>query len=224
MISGYTETLGAMVMMATSLLADNPIYDIDVDNLNVRETFCLAQNIWFEARNTSLEDQILVAQTTINRVHDRRYESTICEVVWEHRQFSWTHDGKSDAIQFTNPIDVRIWNQILETAILVQEGYIEDRSNGATHYHAHYVSPGWARKKIWLTSTDGHRFYKSKNYDKFMEADYDLEDAKFVKRIRMQMMRTMFNTLVSFDEVPDMTLPSVADPTVPISMEYTNAY
>ena len=52
---------------------------------------CLALNIYHEARSESMEGQIAVAQVTLNRVAHSEWPSTICEVVSEPKQFSWTH-------------------------------------------------------------------------------------------------------------------------------------
>jgi len=58
-----------------------------------KEIKCLADNIYFEARNESVKGQVAVASVTKNRVKSKHYPNTICKVVWEHRQFSWTLDG-----------------------------------------------------------------------------------------------------------------------------------
>ena len=51
---------------------------------------CLAMNIYHEARSESMQGQIAVAQVTLNRVEHDKWPSTICEVVYEPKQFSWT--------------------------------------------------------------------------------------------------------------------------------------
>jgi spore germination cell wall hydrolase CwlJ-like protein len=43
--------------------------------------WCMAQNIYYEARGSSLADQAAVADVVLNRMQDRRYPNTICEVV-----------------------------------------------------------------------------------------------------------------------------------------------
>ncbi|MEY2909484.1 MAG: hypothetical protein RLZZ602_2007, partial [Pseudomonadota bacterium] len=42
---------------------------------------CLAVAIYFEARGESIDGQMLVAETIINRVADERWPDTVCEVV-----------------------------------------------------------------------------------------------------------------------------------------------
>ena len=44
-----------------------------------------------------------VAEVIINRVNDDRYPDSICDVVWEPKQFSFTHDGLSDTPASNDP-------------------------------------------------------------------------------------------------------------------------
>ena len=122
---------------------------------------CLALNTYHEAKNQSLVGQIATAQVVMNRVEDNRFPNTICEVVkqgptrpsWEdpkkeypikHRcQFSWYCDGKSDV-----PKNEKAWRKAQDVAFLVLYDKIKlDVTEGATHYHATYVKPSWAKTK-----------------------------------------------------------------------------
>ena len=49
----------------------------------IDESFCLAKNVYFEARNQPLAGQLAVVSVTINRVNDKRFPNTICGVVYE---------------------------------------------------------------------------------------------------------------------------------------------
>lgn len=219
MISGYTEILGAMIVLATNLIAENPIYNFEPNELEVSETFCLAQNIWFESRNTSYEDRILVGLTTLNRVRDRRYSETICEVVWEPNQFSWTNDGKPDSIDVTNPLNMDSWNEIVKLSILLQAGFIEDKSNGATYYHAHYVNPKWAKEKVILANTDGHRFYRSKDGERYLQKeDLYIERLREIRRKNMSTMSEVYQIMENI--LPDKPEPEDKLETLPISYYY----
>ena len=42
---------------------------------------CLAMNVYHEAKNQPFEGQVAVAQVVLNRVEDKRFPNTICEVV-----------------------------------------------------------------------------------------------------------------------------------------------
>ena len=58
--------------------------------LNKKEVRCLAKNIREEAMSNSLNDMIAIAQGTINRVKSTRYPNTICKVIYQKGQMSWT--------------------------------------------------------------------------------------------------------------------------------------
>ena len=135
---------------------------------------CLALNTYHEAKNQSLVGQIATAQVVMNRVEDNRFPNTICEVVkqgptrpsWEdpkkeypikHRcQFSWYCDGKSDV-----PKNEKAWKKAQDYAYLVLYNRIAiDVTEGATHYHATYVRPSWAKTKKRTTRIEKHIFYR----------------------------------------------------------------
>ena len=131
---------------------------------------CMAFNIYHEARNESMLGQIAVGQVVMNRVWDKRFPNTVCEVVKEavtykgtnkpvlHRcQFSWYCDGAKDDVNK----DSKAWRYSLEYASIVLSGRIVlDITEGATHYHATYVRPAWARTKTRTTRIDRHIFYR----------------------------------------------------------------
>lgn len=60
------------------------------------DRIALACNIYFEARDESVEGMMAVVAVTLNRVDADKYPDTVREVVWQRKQFSWTHDGKVD--------------------------------------------------------------------------------------------------------------------------------
>ena len=130
---------------------------------------CLALNTYHEAKNQSMVGQIAVAEVVMNRVADGRYPNTVCEVVKQgpkykgsdipvrHKcQFSWFCDGKSDL-----PKNEKAWKKAQDYAYLVLYNRIAiDITEGATHYHATYVKPSWARTKKWTTRIEKHIFYR----------------------------------------------------------------
>jgi spore germination cell wall hydrolase CwlJ-like protein len=102
---------------------------------------CLALNIYHEARGEPLEGLLAVAAVTLNRVWHKRFPNSICEVVWQPRQFSWTHDGKSDWPE--NPAAWERAQRIARLTFLLER---VDTVGDATHFHATYSrTPYWAR-------------------------------------------------------------------------------
>ena len=52
------------------------------------EVKCLAQNVYFEARDQPTKGQIAVALVTLNRVNSRRFPNNICKVIHQASRYS----------------------------------------------------------------------------------------------------------------------------------------
>ena len=71
--------------------------------------------------------------------------------------FSWYCDGKKDEPEY----DSHAWFLAQDYARIVLSGKIVlDVTEGATHYHATYVRPSWAKTKKRTTRIDRHIFYR----------------------------------------------------------------
>ena len=130
----------------------------------------MAINMYHEAKNQSMLGQIAVGQVVMNRVEDKRFPDNVCDVITEavtykgtdkpvlHKcQFSWYCDGQKDEPDF----DSKEWWDAKEYASIVLSGTIMlDVTEGATHYHATYVRPAWAKTKTKTTRIDRHIFYR----------------------------------------------------------------
>lgn len=132
------------------------------------EAYCLALNVYYEARGSSLADQAAVADVVINRMHDDRYPDTMCDVVKQgekhangqmkrHRcQFSWYCDGKADV-----PHNSDAWARAQYVAYnMIYMETFRGITEGATHYHANYVEPGWAKTLTLVGQIGSHIFYR----------------------------------------------------------------
>ena len=130
---------------------------------------CMATNIYHEAKHEPLVGRIAVAQVVMNRVEDKRYPDTVCEVVKQgltykngkvvigRCMFSWYCDGRSDDINRTDPK----WRDSLRIASMVITDKITlDVTEGSTHYHATYVRPAWAKTKTRIVRINKHIFYR----------------------------------------------------------------
>ncbi len=125
-------------------------------DVSERERNCLALNVYFESRGESQIGQEFVGWVTLNRVMDPDFPNTICAVVWQDEQFSWTHDGKSD-----KPKDKAAWAtaQAIAGEVLLSYGVERDPTEGATYFHAAHVNPSWAKGFDRVVQIDRHIFY-----------------------------------------------------------------
>lgn len=130
------------------------------------ELLCLAAAIFFEARGEPHTGQELVAEVVMNRVEHERFPDTVCGVVYEHKQFSFTHDGLSDdplasvlhtSKEYTAPEDTKMYHKSLILAQDYLDGY--RLGSTSTHYHTTYVSPFWKDHFKVDGLFGGHIFY-----------------------------------------------------------------
>jgi len=171
-MNNYVESIlkgiliGSIAVFIASAVEAKGLYTADEEP----ELWCMAQNIYYEARSSNRADRIAVADVVLNRVQDSRYPNTVCNVVRQGKknadgsmkrnacQFSWYCDGKSDW-----PADMDSWvdaQQIAYNMIVFDDG--RGLTEGATHYHATYVNPSWARTKHLVGRIGKHIFYRWK--------------------------------------------------------------
>lgn len=188
----------APAMLASHIIIDPPILyqetpeEQSKNDLYTEEShpdeYCIALNVYYEARADNLAGKYAVADVVLNRVADTRFEDTACKVIregimyesWstaqhedlkpEERvyfpkrdrcQFSWFCDGKAD-----EPTQLAAWRESQIIAYnIVQFGTFRGITEGSTHYHATYVAPDWSLE-IWryayhlIGRIGSHIFYK----------------------------------------------------------------
>lgn len=134
------------------------------------QEYCLAQNIYFEARGSTLADRAAVADVTLNRVQANGFPSTICGVVKQARhdkqgnlvknqcQFSWYCDGKKKFIK-----DAAAWDDAKELAWnIIHNKTYRGITEGATHYHTAKIKPYWRKAFTEVAQIGAHIYYKPK--------------------------------------------------------------
>jgi len=174
MMNGIEQLIAASALIAGAAVAQ-PLENNEEVIPQVKSVECLALNMYHEARGQGTAGELAVTAVVLNRVNDSRFPNTICEVVqqgptrpsWrdpkisfpiKHKcQFSWYCDGKSD-----NPYDKKTYNKMYELAdaVLSNEIPFLDITDGATHYHADYVNPAWAKTKTKTVEIQDHIFYR----------------------------------------------------------------
>ena len=142
---------------------------------------CLALNMYHEARGQGSAGLLGVSSVVLNRVKDKRFPNTICEVIeqgptresWKkngvffpirHKcQFSWWCDGRSDY-----PKDLDTYQRLLTIAksIVYNKVSFIDITDGALFYHAWWVRPAWAKVKRRTTRIGDHIFYRWESGEK----------------------------------------------------------
>ena len=173
---GLLEGLIAGVLMISPVQAEIPETEPSAE--------CLAMNMYHEARGQGIAGVLAVSFVVFNRVRDKRFPNTVCQVIqqgptresWKTRkvknlsptlrkyypirnrcQFSWWCDGRSDETK-----DTKLYARYLKIAngMIRNEFSLIDITDGATFYHADYVKPAWAKTKYRTIEIGDHIFYR----------------------------------------------------------------
>ena len=120
-----------------------------------KQVICLAKNIMFEARGEGHYGRLAVGAVTMNRAVKRR--QSVCKTVYEHRQFSWTHQLSRHRQYRIIEREYRTWRKILKIAsnLYYDENYRDQSPVGASD---HYLNPT-ALKRLprWYTKYSYNR-------------------------------------------------------------------
>lgn len=135
-----------------------------------QQEYCLAQNIYYEARGSTLADRAAVADVTLNRVQTSGFPDTICGVVKQAKidihgkpiknkcQFSWYCDGKQKEIK-----DQEAWIEAKKLAWnIIHNNEHRGITGGATHYHTAKIKPYWRKSFTKVAQIGAHIYYKQK--------------------------------------------------------------
>ena len=151
-------------MLVAGLLIPLASHAVNFDNtknfdFSVRTTGqelgCLAMNIYHEGRGESSMGRAAIAAVTMNRVRSKRYPDTVCEVVWQPQQFSWTRIAPHHFIIK----DHKAWEESLVVASLFLQGAQIAEIGNATHYHSVNVQPSWSESSRLIALVGNHYFY-----------------------------------------------------------------
>jgi N-acetylmuramoyl-L-alanine amidase len=115
---------------------------------------CLAVAVYYESKGEPLEGQLAVAQVILNRRDSGRFAKSICGVVYQRGQFSFTWDKRPD-----RPSSSDVWRTAQAIAVIAATDDWREIVPDATHFHARRVSPGWNRLQR-VSAVGNHVFYR----------------------------------------------------------------
>lgn len=134
----------------------------------IDEVTTLALNMYFEARGDGdtpyekAQAMQMVGEVTLNRVRSENYPDSICEVVYQPHQFSWTKRRNQ------TPHELESWFMAVEIAESLINGSADYFDNGATHFinpEALGYTPRWARRLDKVGRIGSHVFYTDNSVD-----------------------------------------------------------
>lgn len=116
---------------------------------------CLTEALYFEARGEGRRGQEAVAEVILNRVESRAFPSTVCGVVNQRSQFSYTIGGRK---RVNNKAVFKRVQRVAEAAL---SGGISPRTGGATYFHTPAVRPSWSHRFQRTVQIGRHIFYRT---------------------------------------------------------------
>lgn len=139
--------------LATILLMGLMPKTAPMSTIKEQEMECLAKNIYYEAPDESYEGKLAVATVTLNRVKHKEFPKTVCGVVYQKGQFSWTKNPY--------PIrDMKIYKEAKRIATEVLRGHKRLMSiQNAMYFHNTKVVPKWSAQMVPIQQIGGHIFY-----------------------------------------------------------------
>ena len=153
-------TIGLFITTGVSVA-----FKLSKDHAELRDIRCLAMNIYHEARGEPISGKYAVAAVTMNRVKSKKYPNDVCNVVYQRAwieknnrfvsAFSWTSDTNSDL-----PQNSESWLEAVSIAKKIYSDSGSTKAKDALFYHADYVKPRWAAKKVKIAKIGRHIFYK----------------------------------------------------------------
>jgi N-acetylmuramoyl-L-alanine amidase len=165
-----TKILPFVAALCIALYSSAAVANHCDPNDPVDEVTALALNMYFEARgdgdtiNERLRSMQMVGEVTLNRVDSDNYPDSICEVVYQRNQFSWTTRKN------TKPNDTLSWILAVNLAEQLLDGSADYFNNGATHFiNSSAVSrtPRWVKRLDRVGRVGSHVFYTDNSVDKF---------------------------------------------------------
>lgn len=118
--------------------------------LSTKQIECLSKAAYHEAKGESDKGMLAVIHTTLNRVNDKRFPKTVCGVVYQKSQYSWTK---------YNP-RVKEKEQYARAEKLAKEvldGKHKDATGGALYFNSLHRKP---KGTVCTVRIGGHSFYK----------------------------------------------------------------
>lgn len=113
---------------------------------------CLAQAIYYEARSEPIDGQLLVAEVVINRTNHEDFPHTVCGVVYDPDQFSWSD----------NPPEIKEakeWSHSLKLSAEILLGETELLNSGALYFHSG-PEQGFFTTRTRIGRYGNHTFYE----------------------------------------------------------------
>ena len=116
---------------------------------------CRASSNAWQAQSIS-KRAVSRSQVIINRAESSAFPSDYCGVVTQRSQFSFVKNG----VIPSRRSNAAAWERARKIARIAHEGMWNSAAEDSLYFHATYVKPSWARKKVARATIKTHIFYR----------------------------------------------------------------
>lgn len=123
---------------------------------------CLIAAMFYEAGGEGAEGLAAVGHVVLNRLGDRPPGTTICDVIYEPRQFGWTRKVRRDAVSATIGTSQR-WQNAAIMAEAVLADTVKDPTQEAHSFYSvlqYRKKPRWAKNLQVTVKIGNHVFMR----------------------------------------------------------------
>lgn len=142
----------------TRIKPDTPVETLQLASTATRysnaDLECMAEALYHEARGEGRQGQQAVAEVILNRVDSRSFPGTVCGVINQPSQFSYTIGGAKPIRNKSAYLHAR------DIAAEALSGAPRRLTGGATYFHTPAVSPAWSRRFQRTVQIGQHIFYR----------------------------------------------------------------
>ncbi|WP_405405785.1 cell wall hydrolase [Paracoccus sp. Ld10] len=151
----YTDAMPVSV----EITPDEPVENLHLANTRTvitrADLDCMAEALYHEARGEGRQGQMAVAEVILNRVDSGAFPRTVCGVINQPSQFSYTIGG-------AKPIrNKAAYLRAQDIAADALSGAPRQLTGGATYFHTPAVSPSWSRRFQRTVQIGSHIFYRT---------------------------------------------------------------
>jgi spore germination cell wall hydrolase CwlJ-like protein len=121
-----------------------------------KDAKCLADNAFYEARGEGIKGMQAVMDVTLNRKDSKMFPNTVCKVVYQKHQFSWTKQKQQKVLD--KELQEEYHNAMhLARGMLIGHG--RGITKGALWYHEKRINPKWTTDMRRTKKIKNHIFY-----------------------------------------------------------------
>lgn len=158
------ESLLAYHFLTGAILHGPPFEIRESVVTNNNEYRCLIRAVWHESRGEGFEGRLWTAKTILNRTRSIKFPPSVCKVVYQKSQFSFTHQLPRSK-QLVNPqteLEKRTFREVefSSTMAIWMDRLGVDFTSNSKYYHNLNVKPIWRHNLQRVKQVGNHVFYK----------------------------------------------------------------